>query len=118
MLTALGSLATQQANPTQNTMKKVKQLLDYTATPPDTCVIYKASDMVLAAHRDASYLSESNACNQAGQHFFMCSNTNTPPNIGAVMTISQIIKAVLSSVDEAKAHYSSIAKKQYQQDIP
>ena len=56
MLAALGSLATQQANPTQNTMKKVKQLLDYAAMHPDAIVTYNASDMVLAAHNDASYL--------------------------------------------------------------
>ena len=71
--------------------------LDYTATHSDAIVTCNASDMVLAAHSNPSYLSESNACNQAGQHFFMCSNTNTPPNIGAVMTISQIIKVLVIS---------------------
>ena len=54
-LAALGSLATQQANPTQNTMKKVKQLLDYAATHPDAIVTNNASDMVLAAHSNASF---------------------------------------------------------------
>ena len=102
MLPALGSLATQQANPTQNTMMKVKQLLDYAATHPDAIVTYNASDMVLAAHSDASYLSESNARSRAGGHFFMSSDSETPPNNGAVMTISQIIKAVLSSAAEAE----------------
>ena len=102
MLTALGSLATQQANPTQNTMKKVKQLLDYAATHPDAIVTYNASDMVLAAHSDASYLSKSNAQNRAGGHFFMSSDANMPLNNGAVITISQIIKAVLSSAAEAE----------------
>jgi hypothetical protein len=33
MLTALGSIAIQQANPTKNTMIKVKQFLDYASTP-------------------------------------------------------------------------------------
>ena len=102
MLAALGSLATQQSSPTQNTIKKVKQLLDYAATHPDAIVTYNASDMVLAAHSDASYLSESNARSRAGGHFFMSSDTETPPNNGAVMTISQIIKAVLSSAAEAE----------------
>ncbi len=102
MLTALGSLATQQANPTSNTLARVKQFLDYAATHPDAIVTYHASDMVLAAHSDASYLSESNARSRAGGHFFMSSNTDTPPNNGAVMTISQIIKAVLSSAAEAE----------------
>jgi hypothetical protein len=57
MLTALGSIATQQANPTKNTMINVKQFLDYGFTHPDAIVTYQASDMVLAAHSDASYLS-------------------------------------------------------------
>ena len=35
MLTALGSIAKQQANPTENTIQKVKQLLDYATTHPD-----------------------------------------------------------------------------------
>ena len=102
MLAALGSLATQQANPTQNTMKKVKQLLDDAATHPDAIVTYNASDMVLAAHSNASFLSESNARSRAGGHYFMSSDTNTPHNNGAVMTISHIIKAVLSSAAEAE----------------
>ena len=79
-------------------MKKVKQLLDYAATHPDAIVTNNASDMVLAAHSNASFQSKSNARSRAGGHFFMSSNTNTPHNNGAVMTISQIIKAVLSSV--------------------
>ena len=54
MLTALGSLATQQANPTTTTLSKVKQFLDYAATHPDAIVTYQASNMVLAAHSDAS----------------------------------------------------------------
>jgi hypothetical protein len=62
MLTALGSVVTQQANPTKNTMIKVKQFLDCASTHPDAIVTYHASDMVIAAHSDAPYLSEANAC--------------------------------------------------------
>jgi hypothetical protein len=102
MLTTIGSLATQQANPMMNTLKKVKQLLDYAATHPDTIVTYHASHMVLVAHSDALYHSESKARSRAGGHFFMSSNVDTPPNNGAVMTILQIIKAVLSSATKAE----------------
>jgi hypothetical protein len=101
-LTALGSIATQQANPTKNTMIKVKQFLDYASTRPNAIVTYQASDMVLAAHSDASYLSEANARSQAGGHFFMSSDTPCPHNNGAVLTIAQIIKAVKSLAAEAK----------------
>ena len=38
MLAALGSLASEQASPTENTMKKVLVFLDYAATHPDAVV--------------------------------------------------------------------------------
>ncbi len=102
MLTALGSIATQQANPTKNTMIKVKQFPDYVFTHPNAIVAYQASDMVLVAHSDASYLSEANACSRSGGHFFMSSDTPCPHNNGAVLTIAQIIKVVMSLAAEAK----------------
>ena len=95
MLPALGSIATQQSKPTENTMKKVKQILDYAATHPDAIVTYRTSNMVFAAHSDASYLSESKARSRAGGHFFLSENDHTPRNNGAVLTIAQIIKAVM-----------------------
>jgi hypothetical protein len=69
MLAALGSIATHQANPTENTMKKVQHFLDYASTHPDAIVTYHASDMVLAGHSNASYLSKSKTHSQAGGHF-------------------------------------------------
>ena len=102
MLAALGSIATQQANPTERTKAKIKQLLDYAATHPDAIVTYRASEMVLAGHSDASYLSETKARSRAGGHFFMDSDTTYPNNNGAVLTIAQIIKAVMSSAAEAE----------------
>ena len=101
MLAALVSLATQQANPTKNTMKKVKQFLDYAVTHQDAIITYRASDMVIAVHSDASYLSETKARSQAGGHFFLSENDEYPSNNGAVLTIAQIIKAVMSSAAEA-----------------
>ncbi len=102
MLTALGSLATQQANPPTNTKKLVHQYLDYAGTHPDAIITYQASNMVLAGHSDASYLLETNACSRAGGHFFMSNNNALPPNNGAVHTIAQIIKAVMLSAAEAE----------------
>ena len=58
--------------------------------------------MVLAAHSHASYLSETNACSCAGGHFFLSENNHYPTNNGAVLTIAQIIKPVMSSFAEAK----------------
>jgi hypothetical protein len=102
MLPALGTLATQQASPTKNTMKKIKQFLDFAAMHSDAVVTYHASNMVLAGHIDASYLSKSNAQSRAGGHFFMSKNVETLPNNGVVFTILQIIKAVMSLVAETK----------------
>ncbi len=58
--------------------------------------------MVLAGHSNASYLSESKARSWTGGHFFMSNNTANPPNNGAILTIAQIIKAVMSLAAEAK----------------
>ena len=57
-LASLGSIATQQSAPTENTMNKINQLLDYAATHTDVAVTFRASDMVLAAHSNASFLSK------------------------------------------------------------
>jgi hypothetical protein len=102
MLTSLGSIATQQTNPTKNAMIKLKQFLDYAFTNSDAIVTYQGSDMVLSAHSDASYLSEAKARSQAGGHFFISSNTPCPHYNGAVLTIAQIIKTVMSLAAKAK----------------
>ena len=102
MLPALWTLTTRQAAPTQNTRKNLPQFLDYVATHPDAIVTYCASDIVLAVHSDASYLSESNAQSRAGGNFFMSNDSSDPPNNGAVLAVSQIIKAVMSSSAEAE----------------
>ena len=102
MLTYFVSIATQQANPTKNKIKKVTQFLDYSASHPDAIITYHASNMVIAGHSDASYLSETKSCNRTGGRFFMSNNSAIPPKNGAIIAIAQIIKSVMSSVAEAK----------------
>jgi hypothetical protein len=102
ILVALSTIASAQATPTKDTMRKTKQLLDYVATHPDAILSFKASDMILAVHSDASYLSEAQARSRAGGHFFCSNNSDDPPNNGAILNISQIIKAVMSSAAEAE----------------
>ena len=58
--------------------------------------------MVLAVHSDASYLSERKARSKSGGHFFMSEDDTYPTNNGAVITVAQIIKAVMSSAAEAE----------------
>ena len=62
----------------------------------------KKSDMILGVHSDASYLSEPEARSRAGGHFFMTSDDAHMPNNGAILTIAQIIKVVMSSACEAE----------------
>ena len=52
-------------------MKRARHLLDYMATHPDAKIRYKASDMVLNVHSDASYLSAPKARSRAGGYFFL-----------------------------------------------
>ena len=76
--------------------------LDYAASQEEAAIAYHASDMVLACHSDASYLSEPGSRSQAGGNFFMSSNAAMPANNGAVLNVAQIIKAVMLSAAEAE----------------
>jgi hypothetical protein len=100
MLTALSAIASEQATPPENTMCKCKQLLDYAASQEDAILTYQASNMALAVHIKASYLNKPKACSRVGGHNFLSMNTAIPANNGAVLNISQIIKAVMSSAAE------------------
>ena len=103
MLVALSAIASEQANPTWNTMLKTKRFMDYAASHPDAILTYRRSNMILGIHSDASYLSEPQARSRAGGHFFLSDNTAIPPsNNGAVHSIAKIIKSVMSSAAEAE----------------
>ena len=102
MLVALNAIAMQQASPMERTMDKVRQLLDYASSQEEAILTYHASDMVLAIHSDAGYLNEIKSRSQAGGHYFLSSDVQNPPNNGAVLTIAQIIDAVMSSAAEAE----------------
>jgi hypothetical protein len=51
---ALSEIALQQAAPTENTIKRVNQFLDYMWTHPDVIIWCRASDMILNVQSDAS----------------------------------------------------------------
>ena len=102
MMVVSSAIASKQAAPTQETMEKVKLFLDYVATHPDAVLTFKKSNMVLAVHSDASYLTEPKARSRAGGHFFMSDDSPNPENNGAVMNIAQIMKHVVSSAADAE----------------
>ena len=102
LLTPISAIASQSASPTENTLEQTKQFLDYLATQEEAVLTYHASEMILAVHSDAGYLNEPKARSRAGGHFFLSRNSNDPPNNGAILNISHIIKHVMSSATEAE----------------
>ena len=71
ILHALNAIAAEQADPTERTMRRVKQFLDYMHTHQDTVIHFYASDMVLNVHSDASYLTATRGRSRAGGYFFL-----------------------------------------------
>ena len=71
VLMALSSIAIKQSKGTTSTMMKAKQLLGYLATYPDATISFRASDMIINVHSDASYLSKADARSCACGQFFM-----------------------------------------------
>ena len=55
---ALSAIGSQQASATESKNDAIHQLLDYCATYPDDGIIYRSSDMILAAHSDAEFANE------------------------------------------------------------
>ena len=102
LFVALNTIGTQQASVTAATNDAVSQLLDYMATYPDDGIIYRSSNMALAAHADAGFHNESNGCSQAGAHIFLAKDEPFPRWNGAVLTVAQIIKFVMTSAAGAK----------------
>jgi hypothetical protein len=68
---ALSAIAAQQSAPTQETLVHVNQFLDYMWTHSNAKIRYRASDMILNVHSDASYLSAPKARSCEGHYFFL-----------------------------------------------
>jgi hypothetical protein len=83
-------------------MELCKQFLDYMAMQEDTILTYCTSNMVLAIHSNASYLSEPKSCSCAGGHMFMAGKDNIPFNNGAILNTLQIFLVVMLSAVEAE----------------
>ena len=69
MMVSLITIASSQVAPTEATMEKEKYFLDYVASHPESILSYTTSDMVLAAHRNASYLTKPKARIRASGNF-------------------------------------------------
>ena len=102
LLVALSAIVYQQEAATVDTAAAVDQLLDYVATCPHDGITYRDSDMILAAHSDASYLNKRLSRSCAGSHIFFSENDHLPTFNGPVLTIAIIIKIVVSSEAESE----------------
>ena len=87
-------------SPTTFTLKEVHHLLEYVATYPDDGMLFRASNTQLSAHSDAGYLNEPKTKSRASARMHLSENVHVPAFNGAVLTIAQIIKFVMSSAAE------------------
>jgi len=105
VLMALSTIAGEQSKATENTEDTVEQLLDYLASHPNATIQYRASDMILNIHSDASYLSESKARSRACGHYFLgwVPKDGEPIKLnGAIFTLCNVLKWVVASAAEAE----------------
>ena len=102
MAATMSSIASRQSKGTENLEKEVNQFLDYFATHPNSGVRFVASDMMSVLHSDASYLSDPESKSRVAGYFFLGKQNNESFNDGAIMTLSKIVKHVISSASEAE----------------
>jgi hypothetical protein len=103
MLMPLNNIIIEQTRATEKTQAVTNQLLDYLATHPDAAIRYNASDMILHIHRDASYLSVSNARSRLGGLLF-CGDKPTQQDTlnGSILNVESVINNVVASAAESE----------------
>jgi hypothetical protein len=99
----LNDIVTEKTKATEKTQAATNQLLDYLASHPDATIRYHASDMILHIHRDASYLSVSNAQVRFGGLFFLGNTSPEQDTInGSILNVAEVIKNVVASALESE----------------
>lgn len=105
MTCTISHIASEQAKPTQRTVERVHQLLDYTAINSNAVVRFYASDIILNMHSDASYLSTGKGRSRAGGCFFLGSLPRDNKAIqlnGNIHITCAILKLVAASATETE----------------
>jgi hypothetical protein len=106
MLHKINQLGSRQSQPTEDLEKAAEYFMQYAATWPDVTIVYRASDMVLHAQGDGSYLSETKARSRAAGFIYLGSrqhNKGSLPLInGPVSVFSTILKLVVCSAAEVE----------------
>jgi len=78
LLCTLSAIGMNQAAATQNTLTECEKLLGHLSLHPNDGITFKASNMILAAHSNASYLSKSKSHSREGAHIFLSNNDPIP----------------------------------------
>ena len=86
LLVALSAIGYQQAAATEDTAAEIEQLIYYVATYPNDGILFRKSDMILAAHADAGFFNESRARSRAGAVNIISLFLNSMPSLGYVAT--------------------------------
>jgi hypothetical protein len=102
ILPAISAIASQQAEGTEAVTDPCHQLLGYVTTHPNAGICYLASDMILAVHSNASYLSKHNQCSQASAHFYLTNKGDDEFNNRIILNLTSIIKHVMSLASESE----------------
>ena len=102
LIVGLSSVGYQQAEATVDTAAAMYQLLDYVATYPHNSITYRSSDMILAAHADASDQNERLPCSRVGYCILLSENNPLTSFNGPILTISSIIKFFMYLASESE----------------
>jgi len=77
--------------------------MDYVASHLDAILTFKKSNMILAIHSNASYLTESKARIMAGGHFYLADESKEEePSNGPVHSIAQVIRNMMTLAANSK----------------
>ena len=102
MLTAISKLSSLQAEPTEAVEQAANRFLSYAKTWPNASLLIRPSDMILYAHSDASYLSETKARSRIGGVMYLGKKDDPSFTNAAVEQLSAIIDVKVSSAAEAE----------------
>jgi hypothetical protein len=104
MLMTISTIAAQQSNATQITIKATNQLLDYCPTHPNAIIEYRSSDIQLKIHSNASYLAEPKGRSRGGVHYYLGDKPSTMPEAAQAPFLNQsnVIENVIGSAAEAE----------------
>ena len=98
----ISAIGASQASATENTHNKINKLLNYCTTYPSDGITYRSSDMVLAAHSDASFLSKPKSRSRTGGHIFPSEDDPIPCTNEPLLSIARVMRNVYTSASEAE----------------